>query len=152
MYRFTLMPLDETYKNYKKLSGASLTIENPAPEEAATIISGLDSNAKSFNIDSTEKPLVEKGGRLAVALSDLTNSKLTFTIEDADIKGMSGKIEICCYAEAETTVTLSDGSSQNIPANTWRKLRFSQNTVYDTEYSITANNELYVSSLRVTAN
>lgn len=152
VYRFTLIPLDDTYENYKKLSGVSLTIENPSEGEAATIISGLDSNAKGFYIDSSEKPLTEKGGRLSVALSDLTDSKLTFTVKDAEVKGNDGKIELCCYAEAETVVALSDGQSETIPANTWKKIRFTQDTVLDTEYSVSANNELYVSSLRVTAN
>ena len=152
VYRLTLIPLDDTYENYKKLSGASLTIENPAEGEAATIISGLDSNAKGFYIDSSEKPLTKKGERLSVALSDLTDNKLTFTVKDTEVKGSEGKIELCCYAEAETVVTLSDGQSQTIPANTWKKIRFTQDTVSDTEYSVSANNELYVSSLRVTAN
>jgi hypothetical protein len=150
IYKVTLMPLDETYETYKKLAGASLVIETPSETEAATIISGLDSNAKGFSIDG-DKLLTEKGGRLAVALSDI-DSTLTFTVKDTEIKGQAGNIEICCYAEEETTVVLSDGQSAVIPANTWRKLRFSQDSVSENEYSVTANNDLYVSSLRVTAN
>lgn len=154
LYRMTLLPLvngaDETYNKYKKLAGASLTIENPAPGEAATIISGLDCNAKCFNSDSEENQLVEKDGRLAVALGDL-NDKLTFTVTDNAVAGKSGNVEVCCFAEKETVVFLNDGSSQKIPANTWTKLRFSQDSVSNREYSITADNELYVSSLRVTA-
>ncbi len=150
VYKVTLMPLDETYENYKKLSGASLVIENPTETEAATIISGLDCNAKGFSVDG-EKALCEKGGRLSVALSDIDNT-LTFTVKDTEIRGQAGKIELCCYAEEDTTVVLSDGQTATIPANTWRKIRFSQDTVSDNEYSVTADNDLYISSLRVTAN
>ncbi len=155
IYRLTLIPLvdgtDETYNNYKKLAGASLTIENPAPGEAATIISGLDSNAKGFNSDSEDKKLIQKDGRLAVALKDL-NDSFKFTVTDEAVSGKAGNIEICCFAEKETTVRLSDGSLKTIPANTWTKIRFAQSSVSDSEYSITADNDLYVSSLRVTAN
>ena len=150
VYKVTLIPLDETYENYKKLSGASLVIENPSETEAATIISGLDSNAKGFSIDG-EKLLTEKDGRLSVSLENI-DDVLTFTVKDTEIRGKEGKIEICCYAEEKTTVSLSDGQSVVIPANTWRKIRFSQDSVSDNEYSVTANNNLYVSSLRVTAN
>ena len=125
-------------------------IENPSETEAATIISGLDSNAKGFSVDG-EKALCEKGGRLSVALSDIDNT-LTFTVKDTEIRGQAGKIELCCYAEEDTTVVLSDGQTATIPANTWRKIRFSQDSVSDNEYSVTADNDLYISSLRVTAN
>lgn len=155
IYRFTLIPLDGSgygaaYDMYKKLSGASLTIENPAEGEAATVICGLDSNAKGFNQDSDEKPLIEKGGRMAVALESLENA-LTFKVKDANVSGSEGTVELCCYSEENTTVALSDGSRKTIPKNTWTKLRFEQDSVSDSEYTITADNELYVSSLRVTA-
>lgn len=155
-FSLTCMPTSE-FEKYASLRGADLTIiEHKEKNEnnvenvtaAATVICGLESNAKGLSMQSGDVNTI--ANRSAFNLDNLSGRELTFKITDNSLLGQAGEVTVCCYAERETTVTLG-GETKVIPANTWRKLTFSQSSINSEEYGISANNTLYVSSLRVTA-
>lgn len=139
IHSVTLLPIDD-FNEYKEASGAYLTAN-----EGAVVSLNLTSDIGG---KYEENGVTKHAGRFGADISK--NTSVSFKLEDTSLVSMEGSVVVFCYAEKETNVTLG-GETLIHSGNGWQKLKFNQSPIIK-NYTLTADGDISINSVRITAN
>ena len=145
IHDFTVLPIDEFNEYCAKTSDNYLTAEF-----GGVISYGMESNIAGYNKDGgTVGKCADRYGA-----NILAGREVTFSAPETALAGAAGAIVVECYAAEETKITITDGENIRRVVHTggsWQRLRFLRDEILTDEYTLTADNNIYIASIHYEA-